>query len=104
MSMREACSGCRGNAACPHGTSPGRSCCALRHVAYQEATISELQLLIRTYLRQHKDPTTRAAAENRTLVNLKVLATHRFMRDLIRQGLDPVDAETRAIKQVALVD
>lgn len=79
-------------------------CGVAQQMAYLEPTAAALRLLIQKYWRADRDPFRRARADNREYVDLKVHVTQQLMQQLIRHGLRPVDAESQAIREIALAD
>jgi hypothetical protein len=81
-------------------THAGRHC----RMAYLSPTTDEIRHLVAKFWQEDLDPSKRARADDAGFLNLKVQLTQQMMARLIRSGLAPVEAERRAIREVALVD
>jgi hypothetical protein len=75
-----------------------------QRVPYMPPTADELRLLIKKYWLEHLDASKRENADDEEFLDLKVRATQRLMQDLIRSGLQPLEAESLAMREVALAD
>jgi ribosome assembly protein YihI (activator of Der GTPase) len=75
-----------------------------QRVPYMPATADELRFLIKKYWLERLDASKRENADDEEFLDLKVRATQRLMQDLIRSGLQPLEAESLAMREVALAD
>jgi hypothetical protein len=75
-----------------------------RERPYEPPTADDIRALIKKYWQEYPDPSKRANADNADFLDLKVRATQRRLRDLMRSGLAPHVAERQVIGEVALTD
>jgi hypothetical protein len=83
----------------------GTRSAALRpEMSYVLPTKDEIRFLITRHWREHQDRSKRALADDLNFVDQKVRATDQLLRNLIRGGMQPLDAESQAMREVALTD
>ena len=73
-------------------------------MAYTPPTTNEIRFLIKRYWQGHQNLSKRANGDDDMFLALKVLATQQLLRNLIRIGLPPSEAEAQALREVALAD
>jgi hypothetical protein len=71
-----------------------------QRVPYMPPTADELRFLIKKYWLEHLDASKRENADDEEFLDLKVRASQRQMQDLIRSGLQPLEAESQAMREV----
>jgi hypothetical protein len=71
---------------------------------YTAPTADEIRVLVKMYWQGDRDPSMRARAVDRAFLDVKVQLTQQLMQRLIRSGLLPIEAERRAMRDVALAD
>jgi hypothetical protein len=62
---------------------------------YSPPTADELRILIKKYWQEHQDPAKQQHADDPEFLDLKVRATQRRLRDLIRGGMQPTPPRIR---------
>ena len=73
-------------------------------MSYLSPTTAEIWHLVAKFWYEDRDPSKRARADDAEFLNLKVQLTQQMMARLIRSGLARVEAERRAMREVALAD
>ena len=73
-------------------------------MAYAPPTADEVRYLVQQYWRGHQDVSKRANADDGEFVRIKVQETFDRLRNLIRSGVAPNDAENQAMREVTLAD
>ena len=73
-------------------------------MAYTPPSTDEIRYLIQAHWRQHPDPSKQLNADDQDFLDAKVAATRYLLQKFIRGGMDPHEAENRAMKSVALAE
>jgi len=73
-------------------------------MAYTPPSRDQIRYLIQAHWRQHADPSKQSNADDADFVEAKVAATQFLLQRFIRGGMEPHEAESRAMSTVALAD
>jgi len=73
-------------------------------MAYMPPSRDEIRHLIQAHWREHADPSKQSNADDADFVEAKVAATQFLLQRFIRGGMEPDEAESRAMSIVALAD
>jgi len=73
-------------------------------MAYLPPSADEIRAFIKAFWQQHPDPSKQSNADDQDFLDSKVAATQYLLQRFIRGGIEPQEAESRAMRSVALAE